>query len=121
MVSLTSARSLHTPNPLEGDTIHRPAGYDGPIIFEAELGIVIGKECSNIDEGSAADYIFGYTCVNDVTATGLLKQDFPAFQQWTRCKGFDSFCPIGPAIETDLDTTDLRIYGVLDGEERQGS
>ena len=81
-MSLTSARSLHTPNPLEGDTIHRPAGYDGPIIFEAELGIVIGKECSNIDEGSAADYIFGYTCVNDVTATGLLKQDFPAFQQW---------------------------------------
>jgi 2-keto-4-pentenoate hydratase/2-oxohepta-3-ene-1,7-dioic acid hydratase in catechol pathway len=104
-----------------GDTIERPKGYDGPIIFEAELGIVIGKECRNIDEGSAASFIFGYTCVNDVTATGLLNKDFPGFQQWTRCKGYDTFCPLGPAIVTDLDTnnTELRVQGVLDGEKRQ--
>jgi 2-keto-4-pentenoate hydratase/2-oxohepta-3-ene-1,7-dioic acid hydratase in catechol pathway len=96
----------------------RPEGYDGPIIFEAELGIVIGKECRNVDEDAAADVIFGYTCVNDVSATGLLNKDFPGFQQWTRSKGYDSFCPLGPAIVTDLDTN-VNVQGVLDGELRQ--
>ncbi len=92
-----------------GDTIYRPKGHSGRVIFEAELGVVIGKRCSNISADEAADVIFGYTCVNDVTAIEFLFED-KAFQQWTRSKGFDTFTPIGPQITTDIDPADLRIY-----------
>lgn len=101
-----------------GATIHRPAGYDGPVVYEGELGIVIGGRCSRIAEGDAADYIFGYTCINDVTAFGLLNKD-PAFAQWTRCKSFNGFGVFGPAIATGLDPMDLEIRTVLNGDERQ--
>lgn len=68
--------------------------------FEGELGIVIGKICHKLPKGAdVRDYILGYTCVNDVTARDLQKKD----GQWTRAKGFDTFCPIGPAIATDID------------------
>ena len=67
-----------------GETIYRPRGHQGRVIFEAELGIVIGSTCQEISEEEAVQYIFGYTCVNDVTAIEFLFED-KAFQQWSRC------------------------------------
>ena len=101
-----------------GETIYRPRGHAGRVIFEAELGIVIGKTCKDISPDQSDDYIFGYTCVNDVTAIELLFPD-QAFQQWTRSKGFDTFTPVGPSIETRIDPAGLRIYAIQDGETRQ--
>ncbi len=101
-----------------GEPIRRPASYDGKIVYEGELGVVIGKKCSNISEAEAGDYIFGYTCVNDVTAVDLMKK-FPTFDQWTRAKSFDTFGVFGPAIVTGIDPMKLRIKTVLNGKERQ--
>jgi 2-keto-4-pentenoate hydratase/2-oxohepta-3-ene-1,7-dioic acid hydratase in catechol pathway len=98
--------------------INRPPTYDGKIIYEGELGIVIGKTCFNITEAQAGDYIFGYTCVNDVTAVELLKKN-PSFEQWTRCKSFDTFGVFGPVIATGLDPMSLSIKTILNGKERQ--
>ena len=73
------------------DHIEHPQNYDGDVFFEGELGIVIGKTVKDLKSTSdAKNSIFGYTCINDVTAFGLLKND-PNFDQWTRCKGFDNF------------------------------
>ncbi len=83
--------------------------------YEGELGVVIGKTCSHVTEGQAREYIFGYTCLNDVTARDLQKKD----GQFTRAKGFDTFCPIGPCIETELDPACARIETRLNGELRQ--
>ncbi|HYZ61226.1 MAG TPA: fumarylacetoacetate hydrolase family protein, partial [Acetobacteraceae bacterium] len=69
-------------------TVRRPAGYTGKVVFEGELGVVIGKTCSNASEAEAKDAVFGYTCVNDITAADILQRD-PAFPQWTRAKSFD--------------------------------
>jgi 2-dehydropantoate 2-reductase len=101
-----------------GEPIRRPASYDGKIVYEGELGVVIGKRCSNISEAEAGDFIFGYTCVNDVTAVDLMKK-FPTFDQWTRAKSFDTFGVFGPAITTGVDPMKLRIKTVLNGKERQ--
>lgn len=101
-----------------GQTIPRPASYDGRVIYEAELGIVIGKRCSGADEAAAKDAIFGFTCVNDVTALELLFKD-ASFAQWTRAKNFDGFGPFGPAIATGLDPAGIVVKGLLDGRERQ--
>jgi 2-keto-4-pentenoate hydratase/2-oxohepta-3-ene-1,7-dioic acid hydratase in catechol pathway len=100
------------------ETIFRPRGHSGKVIFEAELGIVIGKACQNISADQAAEHIFGYTCVNDVTAINFLFED-KAFQQWTRSKGFDTFTPLGPWITTDLELSGLRVQAVQGGEIRQ--
>ena len=100
------------------ETIYRPRGHQGRVIFEAELGIVIGKRCSNIGADEANRHIFGYTCVNDVTAIEFLFED-KAFQQWTRSKGFATFTPIGPCIDTAIDPADLRVLAIQDGETRQ--
>ncbi len=101
-----------------GATIYRPPGYAGRVIYEAELGIVIGRECHRIEPEQADDHIFGYTCVNDVTAINCLGED-DSFQQWTRSKGFDSFTPVGPVIETDIDTDELQVKALLNGRQRQ--
>ena len=101
-----------------GDVIRKPASYDGRVIFEAELGIVIGKRCSGADEDEARAAIFGYTCVNDVTAFEIINED-PSFGQWTRAKSFDTFGVFGPVIATGLDPDTLTIRAVLNGEERQ--
>lgn len=101
-----------------GETINRPAGYDGPVVYEGELGIVIGKRCARVAEADIADYIFGYTCINDVAAFGLLNKD-PSFAQWSRCKSFDGFGVFGPAIATGLDPMNLSIRTMLNGDERQ--
>jgi len=101
-----------------GGAIHRPARYAGKIVFEGELGVVIGRECSNVSEADADRYIFGYTCVNDVTAADLIGED-PNFAQWCRSKGFDTFSCLGPAISTTLDWASARVVTTLDGVERQ--
>ncbi len=98
--------------------IQRPATYAGKIIYEGELGIVIGKKCFNISEAEAGDYIFGYTCVNDVTAVDLLRKD-KSFEQWARAKSFDTFGVFGPVIATGLDPLKLSVRTVLNGKERQ--
>jgi ketopantoate reductase/2-keto-4-pentenoate hydratase/2-oxohepta-3-ene-1,7-dioic acid hydratase in catechol pathway len=101
-----------------GEPIRRPPSYDGRIVYEGELGVVIGKQCSNVSEAEAKDYIFGYTCVNDVTAVDLMKK-FPTFDQWTRAKSFDTFGVFGPTIATGLDPANLVIRTVLNGKEVQ--
>ncbi len=101
-----------------GGTIRRPAGYDGPVVYEGELGIVIGRRSSGISEADAASHIFGYTCINDVTAFGILNKD-KSFAQWTRAKSFDTFGVFGPVVATGLDPLTLSVRTVLNGEERQ--
>jgi 2-keto-4-pentenoate hydratase/2-oxohepta-3-ene-1,7-dioic acid hydratase in catechol pathway len=83
--------------------------------FEGELAVVIGRICRDIDADDVAKVIYGYTVGNDVTARDLQFRD----NQWARAKGFDSFCPLGPWIETDLDVDDLAIRTTLNGEVRQ--
>ena len=101
-----------------GEAIRRPASYDGRIVYEGELGVVIGRRCSGVSEEQAGEYIFGYTCINDVTALQLINQD-PAFPQWTRAKSFDTFGPFGPAVATGIDPSGLTIRTLLNGRERQ--
>jgi 2-keto-4-pentenoate hydratase/2-oxohepta-3-ene-1,7-dioic acid hydratase in catechol pathway len=83
--------------------------------YEGELAAVIGKRLFRAGESEIRDGIFGYTCLNDVTARALQKKDV----QWTRAKGFDGFCPVGPWITTDIDPTNLKIETRLNGEIRQ--
>ncbi|MFH1753718.1 MAG: fumarylacetoacetate hydrolase family protein [Candidatus Omnitrophota bacterium] len=85
--------------------------------YEAELAIVIRKFCKDIEAGSAADYILGYTALNDVTARDLQKAD----GQWTRAKSFDTFCPIGPFIATDISADNLDLKLTLNGTVKQSS
>lgn len=94
-----------------------PPGYAGRVIYEGELGIVIGRPTTNAGEDDAARSIFGYTCVNDVTATDILAAD-PAFPQWARAKSPDSFGPAGPCIATVL-PAEARVRVLLNGRERQ--
>jgi 2-keto-4-pentenoate hydratase/2-oxohepta-3-ene-1,7-dioic acid hydratase in catechol pathway len=101
-----------------GQAIRRPPSYAGKIAYEGELGIVIGRRCSAVTPAAAADYIFGYTCINDVTAGELLNEDVN-FAQWCRAKGYDTFGCVGPAIATDLDWRAAHVVTTLDGVERQ--
>lgn len=101
-----------------GEAIRRPPSYDGKIVYEGELGIVIGKTCSNASDAQAADAIFGYTCINDVTAADIISKD-PTFAQWARAKSFDTFGIFGPAIATGLNPAKLSVRTVLNGAERQ--
>jgi len=101
-----------------GETIRRPRAYAGKVTYEGELGIVIGKQCKDVAEAEIAPYIFGYTCVNDVTAVELISKD-STFAQWVRSKSFDTFGVFGPAVATGLDSTTLSVRTVLNGQERQ--
>ena len=83
--------------------------------YECELGVGIGKKATCVAVEEARDYILGYTCFNDVTERYLQKKD----GQWTRAKGFDSFAPLGPWIETEVAPDSLRIETYLNGELRQ--
>lgn len=83
--------------------------------FEGELAIVIGRICRNLTAEDAPKVIYGYTVANDVTARDLQKKD----GQWARAKGFDTFCPLGPWIETDFDPSDVRVRTTLNGETKQ--
>lgn len=101
-----------------GATVRRPQGYDGKVVFEGELVIVIGTTCRNATPEEAGAAIFGYTCVNDYTAADILNRD-PSFAQWTRAKSFDGFGPLGPVIATGLDPATLVVRTTLNGTERQ--
>jgi 2-keto-4-pentenoate hydratase/2-oxohepta-3-ene-1,7-dioic acid hydratase in catechol pathway len=100
-----------------GAAVTIPEGV-GRLLFEGELGIVIGRRGRDLTPEAAADHIFGYTCVNDVTALEVLKAD-PSFVQWTRSKGFDGFGPFGPVIATGLKPDDLSVAVRVNGRERQ--
>lgn len=101
-----------------GGTIEPPTSYDGRVFFEGELGIVIGREALNVTVEEADQHIFGYTCVNDVTAFGLLSSD-ASFAQWSRAKSLNTFGPFGPVVTTGLDVATLNIRTTVDGRERQ--
>lgn len=110
---------VKTPNSyLEpGGTIRHPGG-GAKVVFEGELGIVIGKTCKQVAERDALAHVFGYTCANDVTVADILNRD-ASFAQWVRAKGFDTFCPFGPAVATGLDPARLTVRTLLNGEVRQ--
>ncbi len=99
-----------------GDRILLPAGAE-PVDYEAELAVVIGRRARHVRREEAYDHILGLTCANDVSARNFQRKD----GQWVRAKGFDTFCPLGPAIVTDLRAEGLAIGSRLNGEVRQSS
>ena len=110
---------LKSPNSFAdpGDVIRAPRGK-GKVIFEGELGIVIGAKTTAVDEAEAMSCVFGYTVANDITAVDMLNRD-ATFAQWTRAKGLAGFCPMGPCVATGLDAATLVVKTVLDGALRQ--
>ena len=100
-----------------GAAIVYPEHLSEHVEHESELAAVIGRRASRVSPAEALDYVLGFTCANDVTARDLQRRD----GQWTRSKSFDTFCPLGPWIETDLDITDLQITCHVNGELRQSS
>jgi len=110
---------VKTPNSYlaPGGTILHPGG-PGKVVFEGELGIVIGKPCKQVAEGDALAHVLGYTCANDVTVADILHRD-ASFTQWVRAKSFDTFCPFGPVVATGLDAEKLVVRTLLNGEVRQ--
>jgi 2-keto-4-pentenoate hydratase/2-oxohepta-3-ene-1,7-dioic acid hydratase in catechol pathway len=108
---------LKAPSAVVGDgaSIIIPSLSDR-IEHEGELAVVIGRECRHLtDRDDPLDYVFGYTCLNDVTARDIQRKDV----QFTRGKSFDTFCPVGPVIETDLDTADIRVRTKVNGNIKQ--
>ncbi len=99
-----------------GAEIRIPKGFD-TVDYEGELAAIIGRRTHNITADEAPAHILGYTCANDVTNRVLQKRD----GQWTRAKGFDTFCPLGPWVETDVDPADLLLESFVNGERRQAS
>lgn len=98
-----------------GDAIVRPPQSERTD-FEGELAVVIGRVAKNVSAENALDNVFGYTIANDVTARDLQRSD----GQWSRAKGFDTFCPLGPAIETEFDLQGgARVIARVNGEVRQ--
>ncbi len=100
----------------EGEDIILPACAT-KVDYEAELAIIISKDCRKVSSSDAHQYILGYTCANDVSERVFQKMD----GQWTRAKGFDTFCPLGPYIVTDIDASDLNIKAVKNGVTVQES
>lgn len=99
-----------------GAAIRRPSSF-GRVDYEGELAVVIGQAGKRIPPGRALEHVLGVTCLNDVTCRALQKRD----NQWTRAKGFDTFCPIGPRIVAGLDPGDLAIETRLNGEVVQSA
>jgi 2-keto-4-pentenoate hydratase/2-oxohepta-3-ene-1,7-dioic acid hydratase in catechol pathway len=99
-----------------GEAIVRPRGYTR-VDYEGELAVVIGRRARRVSAAAALDHVLGLTCVNDVTVRDLQLKD----GQWTRAKGFDGFCPLGPVLRVGLDPSDLRIVTRVNGEVRQDS
>jgi 2-keto-4-pentenoate hydratase/2-oxohepta-3-ene-1,7-dioic acid hydratase in catechol pathway len=97
-----------------GDPVYYPR-QSSEVHFEGELAVVIGRICRDVSAERVREVVFGYTVANDVTARDLQRGDV----QFTRAKGFDSFCPLGPWIETELDTSDLRVMTHLNGDVKQ--
>ncbi len=101
-----------------GQTIPVPLSYDGRVLYEGELAVVIGRTAHAVALADAPAHIFGFTLANDVTALELLQRD-PSFAQWTRAKGFAGFCPLGPVIETDFNPATAVLRTLVGGRERQ--
>src|SRR5215469_11582342 len=99
------------------DPIAYPVKITERVEHEGELAVIIGRLCREVPVHRAGEVIFGYACANDVTARDLQARD----GQWTRAKGFDTFCPLGPWIETDADPADLELTTRLNGEVKQHS
>lgn len=99
-----------------GQPIKLPPGV-GRVDYEAELAIVIGRRAHRVAGAKALDYIFGMTCLNDVTARDMQNKE----PQYTRCKSFDTFAPIGPCIATPFDATPRLVEAWVNGQRRQGS
>lgn len=97
-----------------GDPVVLPA-FSEEVSFESELAVVIGRICKDVPVERVDEVVFGYTCANDFTARDAQKTD----NQWARAKGFDTSCPLGPWIETELDTDNLSVKGYLDGKLQQ--
>ena len=97
------------------DAIKYPVKITERVDFEGELAVIIGRLCRGVPRERADEVIFGYTCANDVTARDLLVRD----GQWTRAKGFDTFCPLGPWIETGTNSADLELTTTVNGAVRQ--
>ncbi|MEU3165309.1 fumarylacetoacetate hydrolase family protein [Streptosporangium sp. NPDC006930] len=100
-----------------GEAIAYPTTLSQRVDYEGELAVVIGRLCREVPRERAHEVIFGYTCANDVTARDLQKKDV----QFTRAKGFDTFCPLGPWIQTELDPSDIGIVTSVNGEVKQSS
>ncbi|MER6829572.1 fumarylacetoacetate hydrolase family protein [Streptosporangium sp. NPDC000563] len=100
-----------------GEAIAYPTTLSQRVDYEGELAVVIGRLCREVPRERAHEVIFGYTCANDVTARDLQKKDV----QFTRAKGFDTFCPLGPWIQTELDPSDVGIVTSVNGEVKQSS
>ncbi|MCZ6917995.1 MAG: fumarylacetoacetate hydrolase family protein [Gemmatimonadetes bacterium] len=101
----------------DGDAIELPRASQ-QVEHEGEIGVVIGRSMRNVDPASALDHVGGITCVNDVTARDLQRSD----GQWTRAKGFDTFCPMGPTVvplDRLLPIEQLEVFCRVNGEERQ--
>jgi len=98
-----------------GEVITYPVKQTERVEFEGELAIIIGRLCRAVPRERADEVIFGYTCANDVTARDLQARD----GQWTRAKGFDTFCPLGPWIETGTNPADLELVTTVNGAVRQ--
>jgi 2-keto-4-pentenoate hydratase/2-oxohepta-3-ene-1,7-dioic acid hydratase in catechol pathway len=98
-----------------GERIAYPVKLTQQVDYEGELAVIIGRLCREVPKDRAEDVIFGYTCANDVTARDLQRKD----GQWTRAKGFDTFCPLGPWIETAADPSDLSLTTTVNGEVKQ--
>ncbi|MDR3207021.1 MAG: fumarylacetoacetate hydrolase family protein [Oscillospiraceae bacterium] len=99
------------------DGVIRRPRLSNRVDYEAELAFVIGKTARRVKPEAAWDYIFGYTCLNDVTARDIQKGD----GQWTRGKGFDGFAPVGPWLVTDIDPSNLAVTARLNGQVKQAS
>jgi 2-keto-4-pentenoate hydratase/2-oxohepta-3-ene-1,7-dioic acid hydratase in catechol pathway len=97
-----------------GDSVLLP-GLSRQVEHEAELVVVIGRQARGLTPDNALDVVLGYTCGNDVTARDLQRRD----GQWSRAKGFDTFCPLGPWIETGLDWRDQQVQCLVNGQVRQ--
>lgn len=114
LVFLKATSSLTGPE----SNIVLPQMAPDEVDFEAELAVIIGKETKNIETVEVSDYILGYSCANDVSARDCQKR---LDKQWARAKSFDSFCPLGPWIETDLEPMNSSIRSILNGEIMQDS
>ncbi len=110
LVFLKPATSVVGP----GEAVRLPEGA-GQVDHEAELAVVVGRPARDLTPATALAHVWGYTAANDVTARDQQRSD----AQWARAKGHDTFCPLGPWIETDLDPADLRVQGSVDGRLRQ--
>jgi 2-keto-4-pentenoate hydratase/2-oxohepta-3-ene-1,7-dioic acid hydratase in catechol pathway len=97
-----------------GDAIAYPS-FSSELHYEAELAVVIGRMCREVPVDRVKDVVLGYTCANDVTARDVQQRE----KQWARAKGFDTSCPLGPWVETDVDPADLTIQCTVNGEQRQ--